>query len=151
MPPRADGKQRDRVRGAPVEVEPGEGFMANGEPRVVGPGFHERVYAVVKLVPRGFVTTYGDVGTMLGSPRVARQVGWALANLDLRQFPDVPWHRVVNAQGTVSFRGDVTRADLQETLLRAEGIAVDQDGRLDLKSHRYSYPGIPIPFDLASH
>lgn len=144
MPPRADGKRRDRVRGAPVEVEPGEGFMANGEPRVVGPGFHERVYAVVKLVPRGFVTTYGDVGTMLGSPRVARQVGWALANLDLRQFPDVPWHRVVNAQGTVSFRGDVTRADLQETLLRAEGIAVDQDGRLDLKSHRYSYSGIDL-------
>ena len=47
--------------------------------RVVTPGFHERVFEVVRLVPDGFVTTYGDVATHLGSPRVARHVGWALA------------------------------------------------------------------------
>ena len=44
-------------------------------------GFHQRVYQVVGQVPIGRVTTYGDVATVLGSPRVARHVGWALAAL----------------------------------------------------------------------
>ena len=121
----------------------GEGFLAAGEARVVTPGFHERVFAIVRRVPRGFVTTYGDVGTMLGSPRVARQVGWALAALDERRHPDVPWHRVVNARGTVSFRGDLERATLQESRLQAEGIPLDDQGRLDLARFRYRYPDTP--------
>ena len=118
---------------------------SSAEPRVIGPGFHGRVYAVVRLVPPGWVTTYGDVGTILGSPRVARQVGWALANLE--PGSDVPWQRVVNAHGMVSWRGDLGRAGLQEALLRAEGVAIDADGRLDLEAHRWSYPGVVVPFE----
>lgn len=116
------------------------------EPRVIGPGFHERVYAVVCLVPAGHVTTYGDVGTMLGSPRVARQVGWALANLS---HDEVPWHRVINARGMVSWRGEFPRASLQEALLRAEGVVIDAAGKLDLAAYRWSYPGITVPYDGA--
>ncbi len=115
------------------------------EPRVIGPGFHEDVYAVVRLVPPGFVTTYGDVGTMLGSARIARQVGWALSSLP-PTLTDVPWHRVINARGTVSFRGDLVRATHQETLLKTEGIVLDEEGRLDLEAHRFRYPGIAVPF-----
>lgn len=115
------------------------------EPRVIGPGFYERVYAVVRLVPPGWVTTYGDVGTILGSPRVARQVGWALANLE--PHSDVPWQRVVNAHGMVSWRGDLSRASLQEALLRAEGVAIGDSGRLDLEACRWRYPGVVVPFD----
>jgi methylated-DNA-protein-cysteine methyltransferase-like protein len=115
------------------------------EPRVIGPGFHEDVYAVVRLVPPGHVTTYGDVGTMLGSARIARQVGWALSSLP-PTLTDVPWHRVINARGTVSFRGDLVRATQQETLLKIEGIILDEDGRLDLEAHRYRYPGIAVPY-----
>lgn len=115
------------------------------EARVIGPGFHEEVYAVVMLVPPGFVTTYGDVGTMLGSARIARQVGWALANLPHTRT-DVPWHRVINARGTVSFKGDLGRATLQETLLKNEGIAVDAEGRIALARHRYRYPGVAVPY-----
>ena len=97
--------------------------------RVVGPGFHERVYAVVRRVPRGRVTTYGDVATLLGSPRVARHVGWALAAL--RDAPtDVPWHRVVNGRGRVSHRGDLWRAEDQVLRLSGEGLAFDPAGRL---------------------
>ncbi len=114
-------------------------------PRIVGPGFHERVYEVVMLVPRGAVTTYGDVATMLGSPRVARQVGWALAALDENRALEVPWHRVINAAGRVSFMGDAVRAGLQEARLREEGLVFSQSGRLDLESHRYRYPGFPVP------
>lgn len=127
--------ERSRERGA----------SSLAEPRVIGPGFYDKVYAVVRMVPPGWVTTYGDVGTILGSPRVARQVGWALANLEPGR--DVPWQRVVNAHGMVSWRGDLARASLQEALLRAEGVVIDADGRLDLKALRWSYPGVVVPYD----
>ncbi len=102
--------------------------------RIVTDGFHQRVYDVVRAVPAGFVTTYGDVAAVLGSPRVARHVGWALAAL---RDEDVPWHRVINAKGTISFRGDTPRAVLQRARLRAEGVAFDARGRVDLKRLRF--------------
>jgi len=105
--------------------------------RVVTRGFHQRVYAVVCQVPAGRVTTYGDVATALGSPRVARQVGWALASL---QDPDVPWHRVVNARGMISIRGDTRRGALQRARLEAEGVPFDSRGRLPLERLRWVYP-----------
>lgn len=111
----------------------------SSESRVVGPGFHERVYEVVKQVPAGFVTTYGDVAAVLGSPRVARHVGWALAAL---RDGEVPWHRVVNAKGTISARGEVGRPAEQRRRLESEGIAFDDDGRLPLAKRRWDFPGL---------
>ena len=108
------------------------------EERVVKPGFRARVYEVVCRVPAGRVTTYGDVGAVLGSPRVARQVGFALAALP--HDTEVPWHRVINAKGTVSARGQTDRAIEQELRLQAEGIAFDAAGRCDLRALRYDYP-----------
>lgn len=88
---------------------------------------------MVRAVPAGRVTTYGDVATVLGSPRVARHVGWALAAL---RAEDVPWHRVINARGTISFRGDTGRGVLQRVLLEQEGIPFDARGRVDLQVWR---------------
>ena len=107
--------------------------------RVVGPGFHQRVYALVRQVPPGRVTTYGDVATLLGSPRVARHVGFALAAL---REDDVPWHRVINARGRISFKGDLGRAELQRALLQAEGIAFDALDRVDLPALRWRPDGL---------
>jgi len=80
-----------------------------------------RIYAVVARIPRGRVATYGQVASLAGLPRRARLVGRAL-----RAVPagvDVPWHRVVNAQGKISARGDALgHEDLQEALLRREGV-----------------------------
>lgn len=109
-------------------------------PRVVGPGFNQRVYAVVRRVPAGYVTTYGDVATLLGSPRVARHVGFALAALRERQEPEVPWHRVINAQGRISVRGDSVRGAVQRSLLEEEGVAFDARDRVDLARYRWNYP-----------
>lgn len=107
-------------------------------PKVVTPGFHARVYAVVRTVPEGCVTTYGDVASALGSPRVARHVGWALSALT---DDSVPWHRVINAKGEISGRGDLGRADLQRHLLEAEGVTF-RNHKVDLKQHRYRFvPG----------
>lgn len=107
-------------------------------PKVVTPGFHARVYAVVQQVPEGCVATYGDVASALGSPRVARHVGWALAAL---KDETVPWHRVINAKGQISGRGELGRAQLQRQLLEDEGIEF-RGHTIDLKRFRYRFePG----------
>lgn len=112
-----------------------------GEERVVGPGFRARVYAAVKKVPRGEVTTYGDVAGALGSRRVARQVGFALAALDAAGARIVPWQRVINAQGRISFKGDLARAEVQRRLLEREGLSFDDSGRvIDFEEHRHAFP-----------
>jgi methylated-DNA-protein-cysteine methyltransferase-like protein len=110
------------------------------EMRVVSEGFHGRVHAVVRTVPAGRVTTYGDIATLLGSPRVARHVGYALAALT---DPTVPWHRVINAQGCISHRGDLVRAESQRRRLEAEGIEFDARGRIDLQRFRFRPPSAP--------
>lgn len=111
-----------------------------GEERIIGPGFHAQVYAKVREVPPGRVTTYGDVAGALGSRRVARQVGFALAALDLGVVPPVPWHRVINGQGRISYRGEVGRGSEQELRLAAEGIRFDDQGRvLDFAERRHVF------------
>ena len=114
--------------------DPAVGAVAH---RVVSPGFRRRVYDVVRRVPTGCVTTYGDVATLLGSPRVARQVGWALAALG-PEDDDVPWHRVINAQGRITIKGDLLRPDEQRRRLLSEGVAFDERDRVDLTAIRWS-------------
>ena len=103
--------------------------------------WHQRVYSVVRLVPPGHVTTYGDVGSVLGSPRYARQVGWALAALR-NSDSDVPWQRVINAKGSISHRGEFDRAQEQIVRLESEGVPFGADGRCDLASLRWTFPRI---------
>ena len=103
------------------------------EPRIVGPGFHQRVYRVVQRVPYGRLATYGDIATVLGSPRVARHVGFALAAL---RDPAVPWHRIINARGAISFKGDLVRATEQRQRLEAEGIVFRPSGIIELPRYR---------------
>ena len=100
--------------------------------------FPERVHDAVRTVPEGFVTTYGDVAAALGNPRMARQVGWALSRLP--GDTDVPWHRVINRLGMVSFRGQIGRATEQQVLLEAEGIEFDAEGRCELDELRWFFP-----------
>ena len=79
------------------------------------------IYAVVARIPRGRVSTYGRVAELAGLPRRARLVGRALRELP----PDsgVPWHRVLNAAGRISPRGDALgHEDLQAHLLEREGV-----------------------------
>lgn len=110
------------------------------EVRVVTRGFHERVYALVRRVPRGHVATYGQIATLLGSPRVARHVGWAMAAVNNAK-PRVPWHRVINAKGCISHRGDFVRAQRQRELLEREGVRFDERGRVDLRAYVWRFPG----------
>ena len=98
--------------------------------------FTERIYAVVERIPPGRVATYGDVAAVIGHPRAARQVGFALARLTPDRAQVVPWQRVINAQGMVSARGDISRADEQTRRLEQEGVRFDAAGRCDLAAVR---------------
>lgn len=89
------------------------------------------VYAVVRRIPAGRVATYGQVASLAGLPRHARLVGYALHALP--EGSPVPWHRVVNAKGGVSLRGDGAGHDvLQRLMLRREGVRFREDGTLPL-------------------
>ena len=99
-----------------------------------GPDFYQQVYAVVRRIPRGRVTSYGRVARMLGRSNAARAVGFALAALAGKQEPDppVPWYRVINHAGRISTPDMDGGASQQATLLRAEGVVVSDDLRVDL-------------------
>ena len=92
---------------------------------------YDRIYAVVRRVPRGRVTTYGAVARLAGLPGRARQVGYALAAL--RDGTSVPWHRVVNAQGRLSLvRAGSPSGITQRLRLTREGVRVDASDRVSL-------------------
>lgn len=92
-------------------------------------GFFEQVYRLVRQVPPGKVTSYGAIARMLGHPRAARTVGWALHSLP--EGSDVPWQRVINSRGRISTSCQEHSADLQQALLEAEGIEFDERGYVD--------------------
>jgi methylated-DNA-protein-cysteine methyltransferase-like protein len=104
--------------------------VSGAEPAPEGEGsFTERVYRLVRQVPRGRVVSYGGIAALLGQPRAARGVGQALHALP--DDTDVPWWRVVNRNGELSIRGVLHGAARQRQLLRAEGVRFDRGGRID--------------------
>ncbi|MEX1323251.1 MAG: MGMT family protein [Synechococcaceae cyanobacterium] len=106
--------------------------------------FDQRVYAAVALIPAGRLATYGQIAELIGAYGRARQVGWALRRLALPS--PVPWQRVVNAQGRISFTPSREGSDwIQRELLLAEGIPVDAEGRLPLRRYLWVPPPEPPP------
>lgn len=94
--------------------------------------FFKEVYEIVAQIPAGKVASYGQIAAMLGNPRAARTVGWAMASAP--SHLRLPCHRVVNKAGRLSpdpvFGGyEVQRADLE-----AEGVTFRADGRIDMKA-----------------
>ncbi|MFL2636425.1 MAG: MGMT family protein [Tepidiformaceae bacterium] len=105
------------------------------------PNFYTRVYEFVGKVPKGCVVTYGQVALALGAPRSARAVGYALRNLP--DGTDVPWWRVLNANGETSIqRISVTAADLQREILEYEKVNF-RKGQVNLEDFRW----FPKEFD----
>ena len=101
-----------------------------------GMKFRAAVYALVRRVPRGHVVTYGQVAAMLRRPRSARAVGGAVG----RCPDDVPWHRVVNAQGGISRRRHGTGMLTQRIRLEQEGVRLRR-GRVALARYQWDPPG----------
>ena len=95
--------------------------------------FFEAIYEVVCRVPRGKVTTYGDVARMTGHPRASRQVGWAL-HVNPEPFV-TPCHRVVNREGKLSGAFAFGGKNVQHDLLAKEGVTFIDDDTVDLAKH----------------
>jgi methylated-DNA-protein-cysteine methyltransferase-like protein len=94
------------------------------------------ICAVIRRIPKGWVATYGQVAALAGLPRRARLVGHVLQNLD--PATDIPWHRVVNAKGEVSYSPSRNGGDaLQRRLLAKEGVEFDDKDRFNLERFRW--------------
>ena len=97
----------------------------------------ERIRQTVRLIPEGRVATYGQVALVAGLPGHARQVGYALNALP--EGSDVPWHRVINAQGRISPRAEPGWEELQRVLLLEEGVVFRSNGAVDLDRFRWDF------------
>jgi methylated-DNA-protein-cysteine methyltransferase-like protein len=96
--------------------------------------WHQNVWKVVSEIPSGHVLTYGEVARLAGMPRAARRVSQAL-----RRAPrgiKLPWHRVINSQGKISFPEDSSAWQKQKDLLEDEGV-VFLNGKVDLEHFGY--------------
>ncbi|HYY53819.1 MAG TPA: MGMT family protein [Candidatus Dormibacteraeota bacterium] len=94
--------------------------------------FAERVYAIVRAIPRGRVLTYGDIAALVDRPRGAREVGWALAAC---RDPRLPAHRVVDRSGRLAPHFVQQRLRLED-----EGVRFDGSGHVVLAAHRWRRP-----------
>jgi methylated-DNA-protein-cysteine methyltransferase related protein len=102
---------------------------------------HERIYAVVKRIPKGKVVSYGQVARMTGRC-TARMVGYAMAALPAGS--PVPWQRVINARGMISARSHSDGDVRQRALLEKEGVAFDAKGRVILKVFQWQPPASSV-------
>ena len=107
--------------------------------------FYRKVYAVVRQIPAGQVTSYGRVAAMIGHPGAARQVGYAMSALrnwgDDPEFREIPWQRVVGHNGQIVIKGGEHSRHYQAELLREEGVDVGDDLQIDMGV--YLWEGLP--------
>ena len=114
----------------PTKRNPGRTVPLQGDEAVAA------ICAVVRRIPKGWVATYGQVAAMAGLPRRARLVGHVLQCLD--SATKIPWHRVVNAKGEVSYTLSRNGGDaFQQHLLEKEGIEFDHRNRFNLDRFRW--------------
>ena len=102
--------------------------------------FSDRVFAVVRQIPRGKVATYGQIARLIGAPRSARYVGYALrANPSPGDdAADIPCHRVVFKDGRMATGFAFGGPNVQQEMLEAEGVSFDDEGRVVMAEHLWN-------------
>ncbi|MFN2491403.1 MAG: MGMT family protein [Pyrinomonadaceae bacterium] len=93
--------------------------------------YRERVYRIVRSIPRGRVMTYGQIAEILGEGYTPRTIGFVMHSSDDK----TPWHRVVNAQGACSTGRIAIPYDKQRRMLEAEGISFNERARCNLQKY----------------
>jgi methylated-DNA-protein-cysteine methyltransferase-like protein len=96
--------------------------------------FFDSVFQVVRLIPRGRVTSYGAIAKYLGSAGSSRTVGWAM-NFSHHAQPPVPAQRVVNRNGMLTGKNHFENPDMMQKLLEAEGLKIENDCIIDFEQH----------------
>jgi methylated-DNA-protein-cysteine methyltransferase-like protein len=101
--------------------------------------FSLNVISLVKKIPRGKVATYGQIAALAGKPHGARGVGWILSSS--AETHHLPWQRVINSKGRISFSKKTKEFLEQKTLLAREGVKTDNEGRIDLDRFQWRTKG----------
>jgi methylated-DNA-protein-cysteine methyltransferase-like protein len=97
---------------------------------------YEIIYEMVKKIPKGKVATYGQIARICGLREHARLVGYALHSL--KSNSGVPWHRVINSKGTISFPKHTGAYERQKKLLEREGVKFKKD-KIDLAKYGFGH------------
>ncbi len=95
--------------------------------------YRERVYTLVRQIPKGRVMTYGQIAGIFGEGYTARTVGYVMHGTD----DDVPWQRVINSQGKCSTGRLTIPMNLQQEILESEGIVFKATGKCDLNKYQW--------------
>lgn len=103
--------------------------------------YRERVYRIVRQIPRGRVMTYGQIAELLGDGYTPRTVGFVMHAAP----PGTPWQRVLNAKGACSTGRVVLPHDKQQRLLEIEKVVFDKNGRCDLQTFLWIPKGRQLP------
>ena len=109
------------------------------------PDFFQNVFDVVRLIPKGRVTSYGAIAKYLGTARSSRMVGWAM-NSSHSAKPKVPAHRVVNRNGMLSGKMHFSTPYEMQELLAKENIRVKKDRVVDFKKIFWD-PAVELQID----
>jgi methylated-DNA-protein-cysteine methyltransferase-like protein len=96
--------------------------------------FTEKTIRIIKSIPEGKIMTYGQIARAAGSPRGARQVVRILHSMS--RVYDLPWHRVINAKGEIAIKDEESHFT-QISLLKSEGIEMDENNRINIEQYRY--------------
>ncbi len=91
----------------------------------------QQIYDVVAQIPSGKVATYGQIADMVGRPRGARTVGWALHSVP--EHLGLPCHRVINQSGELAPKHVFGGYEIQRELLESEGVKFESNGKVDLE------------------
>ncbi len=105
-------------------------------------GFSKRVILVVLKIPRGRVATYGQIAKLAGKARSARGVGWLLHSCSERYR--LPWHRVLNSMGRISFPWGTVRHLQQKKRLVEEGVVFNESQKINLTRYQWKPIGRPL-------
>jgi methylated-DNA-protein-cysteine methyltransferase related protein len=104
----------------------------------MAPSSYSQIYSVIRRISVGKVATYGQIAELAKLAKQPRLVGYALFSLRDVEDDGLPWHRVVNAKGEISYSPARQKADqLQRVMLEAEGVVFNTRGRIDLKQYRW--------------
>ena len=97
--------------------------------------FTKTVMQQIKSVPEGRVATYKQIAELSGKPQASRGVSWILHSCSTAY--KLPWHRIINAQGKISFERNTHNYRKQKRLLEQEGVVFNEQGQLNLKKYQW--------------